>query len=67
MLNEAPDSASGAGGGAATGREESGADTLGNPAVSDEGLPREGVIAVTQQDREAINRVCIHFCTINKF
>lgn len=52
MLNEAPEGgASGAGGIAAAAEA---AENLVNPP---EGIPRENVIAVTQQDREAIDRV----------
>lgn len=51
MLNEAPESG-GAGAGGAAAAEA--ADNLVNPP---EGIARENVIAVTQQDREAIDRV----------
>ncbi len=56
MLNEAPESgAGGAGtGAAAAAAAVEAADNLVNPP---EGIPRENVIAVTQQDREAIDRV----------
>ncbi|XP_063705520.1 UV excision repair protein RAD23 homolog A-like [Culicoides brevitarsis] len=51
MLNEAPEAGSG-GGNAASVAEA--AENLVNPP---EGIPRENVIAVTQQDREAIDRL----------
>lgn len=60
MLNEAPESGgAGVGGGAAAAAAAAAAeaaDNLGNPP---EGMARENVIAVTQQDREAIDRVRI--------
>lgn len=52
MLNEAPEGG-GVGGGSASAVSEA-AENLVNPP---EGVPRENVIAVTQQDREAIDRV----------
>lgn len=52
MLNEAPEGGTAGAGGIAAAAEA--AENLVNPP---EGIPRENVIAVTQQDREAIDRV----------
>lgn len=54
MLNEAPEGGVGGGGSGAAVSAAEAADNLVNPP---EGIPRENVIAVTQQDREAIDRV----------
>lgn len=52
MLNESPEGGAGAGSG---GAREEGDDNL--PSQAEEALAREGVIAVTPQDREAISRL----------
>lgn len=59
MLNEAPE-AGGAGAGGVAAAASEAAENLVNPP---EGIARENVIAVTQQDREAIDRVRTIFCT----
>lgn len=54
MLNEAPESGTGGTGATGAAAVAEAAENLANPP---EGVPREGVIAVTQQDREAIDRL----------
>lgn len=57
MLNETPESGTGGGGAAATAAADASAESADNLVNPPEGVPRENVIAVTQQDREAIDRV----------